>query len=97
MIFHEIKKNIFKHTNKILKIKKKTINNDFRSLYLTFFSALLLIGLFSSLPFISSYTSKLIFDSKLIDNTSKIDFDYTVYTKEILKKFEDSFKQFEKI
>ena len=86
MIFHEIKKNIFKHTNKILKIKKKTINNDFRSLYLTFFSALLLIGLFSFLPLISRYTSKLIFDSKLIDNTSKIDFEKTMLGKDINKK-----------
>ena len=86
MIFHEIKKNIFKHTNKILKIKKRPINNDLRSLYLTFFSALFLIGLFSSLPLISRYTSKLIFDSKLIDNTSKIDFEKTMLGKDINKK-----------
>ena len=35
--------------------------------------------------------------SMVSEITSKIDFDYTVYTKENLKKFEDSFKQFEKI
>ena len=86
MTFQEIKKSILKNTNKIFKIKKKPINNDLRSLYLTFFSALLLIGLFSSLPFISSYTSKLIFDSKLIDNTSKIDFEKTMLGKDINKK-----------
>ena len=55
-------------------------------LYLTFVSALFLIGLFSSLPLISSYTSKLIFDSKLIDNTSKIDFEKTMLGKDINKK-----------
>jgi len=88
MIFQEIKKFFFKHTNKILKIKKKSISNDFRSLYLTFFSALLLIGLFSSLPLISRYTSKLIFDSKLIDNTSKIDFEKTMLGKDIKKSSE---------
>tara|TARA_B100000287_G_scaffold248596_1_gene233688 strand:+ start:49 stop:1161 length:1113 start_codon:yes stop_codon:yes gene_type:complete len=86
MIFQVIKKSILKNTNKILKIKKKPINNDLRSLYLTFFSSLFLIGLFSSLPLISSYTAKLIFDSKLIDNTSKIDFEKTMLGKDINKK-----------
>ena len=86
MIFQEIKKSILKNTNKILRLKKKQINNDLRSLYLTFFSSLLLIGLFSSLPFINRYTSKLIFDSKLIDNTSKIDFEKTMLGKDTTKK-----------
>ncbi len=84
--FHEAKKNINKNINKLLKIKKKPISNDFRSLYLTCLSSIILISFFSLLPSIANYTSKLIFNSKLIDNTSKIDFEKTMLGQDVKKK-----------
>ena len=76
-----------KFIDNIIKIykKKKIINNNFRSFYLTFISGILLVGFFSALPFISNYTSNLIFNSKLIDNKSKINFEKTLLGKDIEK------------
>ncbi len=76
-----------KFIDNIIKIykKKKIINNNFRSFYLTFTSGILLVGFFSALPFISNYTSNLIFNSKLIDNKSKINFEKTLLGKDIEK------------
>ena len=76
--FHEAKKNINKNINKLLKIKKKPISNDFRSLYLTCLSSIILISFFSLLPSIANYTSKLIFNSKLIT--------YVGYTNDLKKR-----------
>jgi len=86
MSISELKKNFLKNINKIYKIKKKPINNDLRSFYLTIGSAFFIIGFFSILPSISSYTSKFLFDSRLIDNTSKIDFEKTLQGKNIDKE-----------
>ncbi len=82
----ELKKNFLKYINKIYKIKKKPINNDLKSFYLTIFSAVFIVGFFSILPSLNKYTSKFFFDSRLIDNTSKIDFEKTLQGKNIDKK-----------
>ena len=76
-----------KFIDSIVKIykKKKIINNNFRSFYLTFASGILLVSFLSALPFISNYTSNLIFNSKLIDNKSKINFEKTLLGKDIEK------------
>ena len=86
MNISEIKKNLLKNGFKVIKIKKKTINKDLHSLLFTAFSSLIIIGFFSFLPFLNNYFSQLAFNSKLIDNTSKIDFEKTLSGKEINKK-----------
>ena len=86
MNISEIKKNLLKNGFRVIKIKKKTINKDLHSLLFTAFSSLIIIGFFSFLPFLNNYFSQLAFNSKLIDNTSKIDFEKTLSGKEINKK-----------
>tara|TARA_Y100000590_G_scaffold207509_1_gene234941 strand:- start:1264 stop:2379 length:1116 start_codon:yes stop_codon:yes gene_type:complete len=85
MIRIDFKKTIKKQLLKITKIKTKPINKDLHSFYITIICGFFLIGLFSILPFIVNYTSKIIFNAKLIDNNSKVDFEKTLSGKEIKK------------
>ncbi len=90
MNISEIKKFLTKNGFKVIKIKKKSISKDAHSFLFTAASSLLIIGFFSILPFLNNYFTKLVFNSKLIDNTSKIDFEKTLSGKEIKKKFSES-------
>ncbi len=85
MIYNKIDKLIKKQINKISKINTKPINRELHSFYVTVLFGLFLIGFFSILPIITNYTSKVLFNAKLIDNTSKIDFEKTLLGKEIIK------------
>ena len=85
MILNKINKAISKNISNISKIKTKPINKELHSFYVTIIFGILLIGIFSVLPIIKNYTSKMIFNAKLIDNTSKIDFEKTLSGKEIEK------------
>ena len=78
MNISEIKKYLLKNGFKIIKIKKKSINKELDSFLFTAISSLLLIGFFSLLPILNNYISQAVFNSKLIDNTSKIDFEKTL-------------------
>ena len=82
----EIKKILIKQGFKIIKIKKKPLNKDYRSFYFTVFASFILIAFFSVLPTIQTHISKAIFNSQLIENTSKMDFEKTLTGKEIIKK-----------
>ena len=86
MNISEIKKVLLKNGFKVIKIKKKTINKDIESFLFTTIASLFLISFFSILPILNDYLSKLIFNSKLIDNTSKIDFEKTLSGIEVKKK-----------
>ena len=85
MILSKIEKTVNKHLLKISKIKTKPINKELHSFYITIIFGFFLIGFFSVLPIITNYTSQVIFNAKLIDNTSKIDFEKTLSGKEIIK------------
>ena len=85
MILNKINKIISKNLLKISKIKTKPINRELHSFYVTIIFGFLLTGIFSVLPVIKNHTSKMIFNAKLIDNTSKIDFEKTLSGKEITK------------
>ena len=90
MNISEIKKVLLKNGFKVIKIKKKTINKDIESFLFTTIASLFLISFFSILPILNDYLSKLIFNSKLIDNTSKIDFEKTLSGIEVKKKNNES-------
>ena len=93
MILNKINKIISKNLLKISKIKTKPINRELHSFYVTIIFGFLLTGIFSVLPVIKNHTSKMIFNAKLIDNTSKIDFDYKEYTNENVNKFNEEFNK----
>ena len=86
MDISEIKKFLLKNGFKVIKIKKKTINKEIQSILYTAISSLALISFFSILPLLNNFISEVKFNSKLIDNTSKIDFEKTLSGKEIIKK-----------
>tara|TARA_Y100000590_G_scaffold33_1_gene56 strand:+ start:2232 stop:3347 length:1116 start_codon:yes stop_codon:yes gene_type:complete len=81
----EIKKFLLKNGFKITKIRKKSFNKELNSFLFTGIASLIIIGFFAVLPVLNNYVSQLIFNSKLIDNTSKIDFEKTLSGKEITK------------
>jgi len=71
------------------KSNKKLLNNDFKPLYYTFLSSLVLILIFFLIPIIVEFKKNTIIASKEIENNSKINFEKVLDQKN-LKKFEST-------
>ena len=74
----ELRKRLLKKGFKITKVKDRNLFGNLKSVYLTFFYSLFLIGFFYFLPNTSLYLSKTFEKPKEIENSSKLDFEKTI-------------------
>ncbi len=86
MKFAEIKKFLLKKGFRISKIQKTDKNNNLKTISLTFFFSLIIIGTFSILPYTMNKISQIYYVKSPIDNNSKQDFDRIFEGKETLNK-----------
>ena len=74
----ELRKRLLKKGFKITKVKDRNLFGNLKSIYLTFFYSLFLIGFFYFLPNTSLYLTKTFEKPKEIENSSKLDFEKTI-------------------
>ena len=74
----ELRKRLLKKGFKITKVKDGNLFGSLKSIYLTFFCSLFLIGFFYFLPNTSLYLVKTFEKPKEIENSSKLDFEKTI-------------------
>tara|TARA_Y100001970_G_C14226219_1_gene855850 strand:+ start:223 stop:1335 length:1113 start_codon:yes stop_codon:yes gene_type:complete len=86
MKFAEIKKFLLKKGFRISKIQKTDKNNNLKTISLTFFFSLIIIGIFSILPYTMNKISQIYYVKSPIDNNSKQDFDRIFEGKETVNK-----------
>ena len=90
LTFNQIKEFLLKRGFIVKKkTNKKLLNNDFKPLYYTFLSSLVLILIFFLIPIIVEFKKNTIIASKEIENNSKINFEKVLNQKN-LKKFEST-------
>ena len=74
----ELRKRLLKKGFKITKVNDRNLFGNLKSVYLTFFYSLFLIGFFYFLPNTSLYLAKTLEKPKEIENNSKLDFEKTI-------------------
>tara|TARA_Y100000590_G_scaffold58579_1_gene61964 strand:- start:254 stop:1381 length:1128 start_codon:yes stop_codon:yes gene_type:complete len=74
----ELRKRLLKKGFKITKVNDRNLFGNLKSVYLTFFYSLFLIGFFYFLPSASFYLAKNFEKPKEIENSSKLDFEKTI-------------------